>query len=142
MPGSETAPPRSLRVLHVDDEPMNRRVVQEILDAFGHCAVGVCSGEEALEQLRRQNFDAVLMDIHMPQMDGLEVIRRMRNSLGRESETPVIACTADTVTRRPEDYLALGFSDFVSKPIRIAALITAIVHAASWRPALDERWAV
>ena len=82
---------RPLRVLHVDDDPMNLRVVDEILGAFGHRAVAAASGEEALEQLGRETFDVVLLDIHMPGISGLEVVERLRASVGPERLTPVIA---------------------------------------------------
>jgi CheY-like chemotaxis protein len=121
---------RTLHVLHVDDDPMNLRVVEEILSAFGHGCVKASSGAEALTQLNRQAFDVILMDIHMPQMSGIEVLERLRASQSPSRETPVIALTADVVSRRPEDYLPLGFCDFVSKPILVSGLIGAILRAA------------
>jgi CheY-like chemotaxis protein len=121
---------RPLCVLHVDDDPMNLRVVEEILTAFGHRAVKANSGAEALEHLGRQVFDVVLMDIHMPEMSGIEVLKRLRDSVGPERNTPVIALTADVVSRRPEEYRALGFDDFVSKPILVSGLLAAVTRAA------------
>lgn len=125
---------RRLRVLHVDDDPMNLRVVQEILTAFGHTAVMACSGREALEQLGASAFDVVLMDIHMPGMTGIEVVERLRASVGPERNTPVIALTADVLSRRPQDYATLGFSDFVSKPILVSGLMASIQRAAEGAP--------
>lgn len=122
---------RPLKVLHVDDDPMNLRVVQEILGAFGHTAVSVCSGAEALERLAREAYDVLLLDIHMPGMSGLEVIERLRAAPGQERDTPAIALTADIYSRRPQEYLALGFDDFVSKPILVSGLMTAIKKAAA-----------
>ena len=122
---------RTLNVLHADDDPMNLRVVEEILSAFGHNAVTASSGAEALAHLGQQVFDVVLMDIHMPGMSGIEVVERLRASSGPERDVPVIALTADVMTRRPEEYLALGFNDFVSKPILVSGLIAAIVRAAT-----------
>ena len=122
---------RTLNVLHVDDDPMNLRVVEEILSAFGHNAVKASSGAEALAHLARQVFDVVLMDIHMPGMGGIEVVERMRVSGGPSRNTPVIALTADVASRRPEEYLGLGFCDFVAKPILVSGLINAIVRAAT-----------
>jgi CheY-like chemotaxis protein len=130
---------RSLCVLHVDDDPMNLRVVEEILTAFGHTAVKAGSGLEALQHLGRQAFDVVLMDIHMPGMTGIEVVQRLRASLGPERRTPVIALTADVVTRRPDEYRALGFSDFVSKPIMVSGLRAAIEKATAPQPSLAQR---
>ena len=126
MSQSLTSESRPLCVLAVDDDPMNLRVVEEILSAFGHTAVKAFSGEQALELLGRQRFDLVLMDIHMPGMSGVEVVRRLRASLGPERRTPVVALTADLVTRRPDEYRGLGFDAFVSKPILVSALREAI----------------
>jgi CheY-like chemotaxis protein len=122
---------RPLVVLHVDDDPMNLRVVEEILGAFGHTAVKTTSGAEALKILAGQTFDVVLMDIHMPVMGGIEAVERLRASPGPERDTPVIALTADVFSRRPDEYRALGFNDFVSKPILVADLLNAIKRAAA-----------
>lgn len=126
---------RPLTVLHVDDDPMNLRVVEEILTAFGHTAVKATSGAEALDHLARQPFDVVLMDIHMPGMSGLEAVERLRASKGPERDTPVIALTADIVSRRPDEYQALGFNDFIAKPILVSGLLAAIKKAAIPAPA-------
>ncbi len=117
---------RPLKVLHVDDDPMNLRVVQEILGAFGHDAVMACSGRDALDRLAVEAFDIVLLDIHMPGMTGLEVIAELRGTPGRQCAVPVIALTADVYSRRPAEYLALGFNDFVSKPILVSGLMASI----------------
>lgn len=121
---------RSLAVLHVDDDPMNLRVVEEILGAFQHTSTKVTSGAEALGLLAERPFDVVLMDIHMPGMTGIETVERLRNAPGPERRVPVIALTADVFSRRPEEYRALGFNDFVSKPILVSELLNAIKRAA------------
>ena len=123
-------PGRPLKVLHVDDDPMNLRVVQEILGAFGHIAVPAVSGREALERFATERFDVILLDIHMPEMTGIELLQHMRASPDAGRNTPVIALTADVLTRRPQEYVALGFNDFVAKPILVAGLIAALKRAA------------
>jgi CheY-like chemotaxis protein len=125
---------RSLVVLHVDDDPMNLRVVDEILSAFGHTSVRAGSGAEALSLLAGQAFDVVLMDIHMPQMTGIEAVAQLRQETHGNAAVPVIALTADVVSRRPEEYRALGFNDFVSKPILVSGLMEALKRAASPAP--------
>ena len=122
---------RPLKVLHVDDDPMNLRVVQEILGAFGHQGVIACSGQDALDRLAVEAFDLVLLDIHMPGLSGIDVIQRLRASPGPERDVPVIALTADVYSRRPAEYLALGFSDFVSKPILVSGLMASIKRCAA-----------
>jgi CheY-like chemotaxis protein len=129
---------RPLKVLHVDDDPMNLRVVQEILGAFGHQAVMACCGQEALERLSTEAFDIVLLDIHMPGMTGIEVIEALRASAGPERNTPVIALTADVYSRRPAEYVALGFNDFVSKPILVSGLMATIKRCTAHLPPVAE----
>lgn len=121
---------RSLVILHVDDDPMNLRVVEEILAAFKHTAVKTTSGAEALDLLANQDFDLVLMDIHMPGMGGIEAVAKLRACDRPERNIPVIALTADVFSRRPEEYGALGFTDFVAKPILVSGLLDAIKRAA------------
>jgi CheY-like chemotaxis protein len=122
-------PRRRLKVLHVDDEAMNLVVVKEIMSAFGHGADQAWSGAEALERLGRRAYDVLLMDIHMPQMSGIETVARLRALEGPNQETPVIALTADAVTRSLPDYLSLGFADFVTKPILVSRLMSAVHRA-------------
>ena len=79
---------RPLVILHVDDDPMNLRVVEEILGAFNHTAVKTTSGAEALTLLADQPFDVVLMDIHMPGMSGIEAVAKLlRKRAGPERAT-------------------------------------------------------
>lgn len=122
-------PRRQLKVLHVDDEAMNLVVVKEIMSAFGHSAEQAWSGAEALERLARRAYDVVLMDIHMPQMGGIETVARLRAVDGPNQETPVIALTADAVSRGLPEYLSLGFTDFVTKPILVSRLMCAVNRA-------------
>ena len=130
-PGENTRP---LKVLHVDDDAMNLRVVQEIMGAFGHHAVMASSGAEALERLSVESFDIMLLDIHMPGMTGIEVIEMLRRSSGPQRNVPVIALTADIYSRRPAEYVALGFNDFVSKPILVASLMASIARCVAQSP--------
>lgn len=121
---------RPLVVLHVDDDPMNLRVVEEILGAFQHISVKAVNGAEALQRVTERPFDVILMDIHMPGMSGVEAVERLRALPGPERDTPVIALTADVVSRHPSEYRALGFCDFVAKPILVSGLLDAIKRAA------------
>ena len=118
---------------------MNLRVVGEILSAFGFDGVQAQSGAAALDELSRRRFDIVLMDIHMPQMSGLEVVARIRASLGPERHTPVIALTADSLSRTRAQYLELGFDEFVTKPILVSRLLEAILRCVSPPETADER---
>ena len=125
----------SLVILHVDDDPMNLRVVEEILTAFHHTAVNAASGAEALRLIAERPFDAVLMDIHMPGMSGIETVATIRRLPGPERDLPIIALTADVLSRHPSEYASLGFDDFVPKPILVSGLLEAIKRAAEPEPA-------
>jgi CheY-like chemotaxis protein len=121
---------RELVLLHVDDDRMNLRVVEDILTAFGHRTLGATSGAEALELIAEHSFDVILMDIHMPNMSGIEVVQRLRSLPGPERNTPVVALTADIISRHPSEYHALGFTGFIGKPILVSGLLDAIKRAA------------
>ena len=135
VPVADSAAPR-LQVLHVDDDPLNLRVVHDILLAFGHVGYRAASGPAALEQLSARIFDVVLLDVHMPGMGGIELARRIRASVGPERRTPLIALTADAFSRSRQDYLNLGFQEFVTKPILVSRFaevllrVTAPIRAA------------
>jgi CheY-like chemotaxis protein len=133
-PAERAEPRRQLKVLHVDDEAMNLVVVKEILSAFGHSGEQAWSGAEALERLAKKHYDVILMDIHMPGMSGVETVARLRAAEGANQETPVIALTADTVSRGLPEYLQLGFTDYVTKPILVSRLMGALARAAEVDP--------
>jgi signal transduction histidine kinase/CheY-like chemotaxis protein len=114
---------RSLYVLVVDDDPTNRKVACKVLDALGHTHRAVGSGEEALETLRSESFDAVLMDIQMPGLDGLETTRRIR---AMPSAVPVVALTASAMADDRTRCMAAGMNEFVTKPIRRASIALAL----------------
>jgi CheY-like chemotaxis protein len=118
-------PPREgeqgLRVLIVDDEPVNRLVLARMVEHFGSHCVEAANGIDALELLGSQVFDLVLMDIHMPQMSGIQALDQLRRGLGPNREAPVVAVTGDT-TRERSEYIALGFDDYATKPISLTAV--------------------
>ena len=85
------------------------------------------NGEEALARLHEQPFELVLLDVHMPVMDGREAIKRIRASDQPWKDIPVIALTADAMSGDKERYMALGMSDYISKPIDARELATKYV---------------
>ncbi|WP_454854433.1 PAS domain S-box protein [Rhizobium binxianense] len=104
------------RVLVVDDNVLNREVVTDFLMLAGVSVVTAASGIQALEELKRQSFDAVLMDLHMPEMDGLEVTRRIRQHPDWAS-LPIVALTAQARTEDRDATLDAGMVAHLSKPI-------------------------
>ena len=108
---------RGLRVLLTDDNAINRQVIKLFLAPQGLDIVEATNGKEALDKIATQDFDIVLLDVHMPVMDGKEAIQRIRASGQTWSAIPVIALTADAMTGDREKYLALGMTDYISKPV-------------------------
>lgn len=122
----------SLRILVADDSPVNRKVIEAMLAKYGHSLTLVQNGREALEALDRAPFELVLMDVQMPEMDGLQAtaaIRARDAALG--VHTPIIAITAHAMMGDRERYLAAGMDAYVSKPIRSEQLMEAITQALS-----------
>jgi signal transduction histidine kinase len=111
------------RVLIVDDNATNRIVGQTLLEAFG-CAVATAEdGFEALARLRTERFDAVLMDIHMPRMDGLAALAAIRAGEAGDPAIPVVALTADVMSTTIETLTGQGFDGVQAKPIIPEALV-------------------
>jgi len=110
------------RVLLVDDHPMNRELGRTVLELLG-CAVCLAeSGEAAISAARLGGFDAILMDLHMPQMDGFEAARAIRGLGGDVGRTPIIALSADVLSETMGLCLQSGMVDAAAKPIQIQAL--------------------
>ncbi|HJV42861.1 ATP-binding protein [Caulobacter sp.] len=120
-----------MRVLVVDDHVVNRRALELVLQPFGVHATLAESAEEALELLRAEVFDAVLMDVYMPGMDGRAATRLLRTSVGPNRDVPVIAVTASATVRDWEDCLDAGMNAHVSKPIDPAELYMALAKTPS-----------
>ena len=115
-----------LRILVVEDNPVNSLVVVRVLEKHGHSAWAVTSGAETLACLNRQRFDAVLMDIQMPDIDGFEVTRQIRKSEGTERRVPVIATTGHALEGDRERCLASGMDEYLTKPIQFDELFAAL----------------
>jgi two-component system sensor histidine kinase/response regulator len=120
-----------LRVLVAEDNPPNQVFARRLMLRLGFEALVVDNGRLALEALARQPFDIVLMDCHMPQMDGFEATRRIRNAGEFWSGIPIIAVTADAIAGSREACIAAGMDDFVSKPLKTDELLKAIRRARS-----------
>ncbi len=104
------------KVLLVEDNPINQMVAIEILSLAGMVVQKAENGLVAIEKIKNEIFDVVLMDIQMPEMDGLEATKRIREDLG-ETKLPVIAMTAHAMQGDREKCMAAGMNDYISKPI-------------------------
>jgi len=122
---------RPLRVLLAEDNEVNRKVACGLLAKQGHSVLAVGNGAEALEALARERFDAVLMDVQMPVMDGLEAARSIRErERAQGGHVPIVALTAHAMKGDRERCLTAGMDDYVSKPLRAADLAAALVRVA------------
>ena len=111
----DDAPP--LRVLLAEDNPVNQMLAATVLKKAGHRVDLAGDGVEAVEAVRSRHYDLVLMDVQMPEMDGVEATGRIRALDGERSRIPIIAMTANAMQGDRESYLAAGMDDYVSKPI-------------------------
>lgn len=123
-------PRPALRVLLADDNEVNQKVTTHLLKRCGakvHC---VSNGREVLESLREADFDVVLMDCQMPELDGFETTKRLRKTgIVRNPGIPVIALTANALASDREQCLAAGMTDFLSKPVDRSRLEEALLRA-------------
>ncbi len=134
-PGVAGTQPRG-RALLAEDNPVNRRVALLMLERLGWQADAVTNGREALESLARTAYDVVLLDVQMPEVDGLEVARRVVDGHPDAATRPwLIAVTANAVVGDRETCLAAGMDDFVAKPIKPADLAAALARADEARAA-------
>lgn len=116
-PSASSMTLRGRRVLLTDDNAINRQVIKLFLAPHGCEITEATNGQEALDKLAAASFDLVLMDVHMPVMDGKEAIRHIRSSTAPWRSIPVIALTADAMVGDREKLLALGMTEYLSKPV-------------------------
>jgi CheY-like chemotaxis protein/HPt (histidine-containing phosphotransfer) domain-containing protein len=119
---------KPLRILLIEDYPANQKLALKLLERLGYSATVAENGVQALDMLSHESFDLVFMDQQMPEMDGLEATRRIRQ---REKELGllplhIVAMTANAIQGDREACIDAGMNDYVSKPIRVQALIDAI----------------
>ena len=124
---------KSLKILLVEDNLSNRLVIGLMLKSLNHNYQSVDSGEAALALLMKESYDAVLMDIQMPGMDGVETTLQLRElEQSKERKTPVIAITAHALYGDRERFLSLGFDDYLPKPVILEQLRSALYRAVNW----------
>jgi CheY-like chemotaxis protein len=124
-----------LNILVAEDNLANQRLILALLAHCGHRVVVVDDGEQAVNAVRAQNFDVVLMDIHMPNVDGLMATRQIRAMSGPVANLPIVAVTANEMNADRDAYIAHGLTGFVAKPIDPLILMAEIEAAiASYLP--------
>ncbi|MFT5488026.1 MAG: PAS domain S-box-containing protein [Alphaproteobacteria bacterium] len=128
---AEDITPSSLRILVAEDNEVNQKVVKAILARAGHRVDIVGNGIEAVSAVIRGSYDLVLMDVQMPEMDGVTATKRIRELDGAISQIPIIALTANAMKGDEDTYRAAGMTDYVSKPIESEKLAAAMQRQCS-----------
>jgi len=116
----------SLRILVAEDHPVNQKFLAFLLQRMGHVATFCDNGELALQALQEQDFDVVLMDIHMPVMDGLTATRHIRALPNEKSKIPVIVLSADVYKEARDNASVVGVDAFIPKPVQPLELQTTL----------------
>jgi CheY-like chemotaxis protein len=119
-----------LRILIAEDNPVNQKVAASILGRLGYRPDIVANGMEVLHALERQWYDVILMDIQMPEMDGEEATRAIRQGWSTDRQPIIIAMTAHALLGDKEKYMDAGMDDYLSKPVQVEDLIDSLQRAA------------
>jgi CheY-like chemotaxis protein/HPt (histidine-containing phosphotransfer) domain-containing protein len=124
-----------LRILLAEDNKINQQYAMVILSKAGHKVSIVENGHQAVEAVRNADFDLVLMDIQMPELDGMEATRRIRGLAAPKNAVPIFAMTAHAMQGACEEYLDAGMSDYITKPFQAALLLAKLDRVAEGLPA-------
>ncbi len=125
---------RSIRILVAEDNPINQKVAMKMIKSLGYRADVAGNGLEVLDALHRQPYDVVLMDVQMPEMDGLDATRKIRLETAAADGPYIIAMTANAMQGDEEICLAAGMNEYLTKPIRMADLKLALDRWAEMNP--------
>lgn len=117
---------RSLNILVAEDNLLNQRIIKATIEAFGHRVEIAGNGLLAYEAHLKEDFDLILMDVRMPEMNGPDATIAIRELSGEKSNIPIIAVTADATDEQKNEYFKIGMNECVKKPIDRAELFTAI----------------
>jgi signal transduction histidine kinase/ActR/RegA family two-component response regulator len=125
---------RKLRILVAEDNPVNQRVLAHMLGKMGHQVTLASSGSQAVAEFQRGGLDMILMDCHMPEMDGFEATRTIRKSGSAQANLPIIAVTANAFAEDRTHCLQAGMDDHVSKPVEAGALESVMARMLKFVP--------
>ncbi len=143
-PAPEAAPPagtgaRALDVLIVEDNKVNQLVAQLIVSHAGHRVDLADNGRQAVEAAQAKDYDAILMDLQMPELDGIAAAKEIRKLPGRAGQVPIIALTSHAMAGMRDEVIAAGMDDYVSKPFDANILLAKLQHLAAFHSAGEER---
>ena len=120
-----------LHILVAEDNEVNQHVVRAMLASLGHSCEMACDGLEVVAKVTAARFDLILMDIQMPNLDGLAATRRIRALGGSVAQIPIIALTANAMVEDKQAYIEAGMNDHVAKPIELGKLALTITRVLS-----------
>ena len=130
---AQAVEPGALRVLIADDNALNQNLLKRLVGKLGHSVDVVSTGREAVASVAQQSYDAVLMDVLMPEMDGLAAAEAICRRWPRGNRPRLIALTAMAGPGDQDRCLRAGFDDYMSKPVRLEALTEALKAAVGYR---------
>jgi signal transduction histidine kinase/DNA-binding response OmpR family regulator len=125
------APRRPLHILLAEDNKINQQFATVLLSKAGHSVEVAENGHQAVDAVRRRDFDVVLMDIQMPELDGVQATRQIRALPAPKCDVPIIAMTAHAMAGAREEYLAAGMNDYISKPVQPTLLLSKLADIAA-----------
>ena len=128
VPTIEDQRPRSLHVLVAEDNRTNQKVIGRILEHAGHRATIVATGQEAVEALEEPGYDLVLMDLNMPELDGIEAVKLLRFTHDVDELPPIVALSADVTPQTREICRTVGFAAHLSKPVDTRLLLRTLAE--------------
>ena len=130
-PSAVVPPPTRLRVLVAEDNIVNQKIIAALLARRGQDTVLVSNGRDAIDAWRRERFDAIFMDVQMPEMDGFEATAAIRAAeRGTDTHISIVAMTAHAMSGDRERCLAAGMDDYVAKPISVMEIDRVLVQVA------------
>ena len=134
--GNEAVPPgRPICVLLAEDNPVNQRLVRQLLEKTGHSVDIVATGTEAVARAAGQGFDLILMDVQMPDLDGFEATRLIRARENGENHVPIYAFTAHALRGDDQRCIEAGMDGYLAKPVRPEQLLNVVNTVAQKTPA-------
>lgn len=120
------------KILLCEDNMLNQRLASEILVRLANAELDIANdGKVGLEKLKNGNYDIVLMDLHMPEMDGIDTAKKIRQLKDEKKDVPIIAMTADAMEKERKRCFAVGMNDYISKPFKKEELLEKIIHHAT-----------
>jgi CheY-like chemotaxis protein/HPt (histidine-containing phosphotransfer) domain-containing protein len=117
---------KTLRLLMAEDNATNRKLMIHVLSRLGYRADIATTGREVLQCLRRRRYDVILMDVQMPEVDGLEATRQIRAEIPPDQQPHIIAMTANVMKEDRDLCLQAGMDDYLGKPVRVTELVAAL----------------